>query len=123
LPNPRSGSPHQSHPHPPDGKSILHWLGALLFFGAVLNFVVFWHVAVSIGGDAVSGRVEDGKYFVSSHGRLTEVSEATWRYSYAHKTSIWVTHPLGGVGALLLYLADRERKKAAGPPPEAVPGA
>jgi hypothetical protein len=105
--------------------AAVHWLGVLLFFGGVLNFVAFWHVSVSIGGNAVSGKVEDGRYFVSSRGRLTEVSEATWRYSYAHKASIWITHPLGALGCLLLYWADRERKKLQGAPvpPDSPPSA
>ncbi len=49
-------------------------LGAVLFFTAWLNFAVFWLVAVLIGGDAISGNVQGNHYYVSSHGKLTEVS-------------------------------------------------
>jgi hypothetical protein len=99
----------------PRGRAIVYLFGMLLFFGGVLNFVIFWHVAVQIGGDAVSGKIEDGRYFVSSHGRLTEVSSETWRYSYAHKVSTWITHPLGAVGLLLMCLTSPERKKPSEP--------
>jgi hypothetical protein len=101
--------------------AIVHLFGALLFLGGLLNFLIFWHVSVAIGGDASSGTVANGKYFVSSHGRLTEVSPATWRYSYVHKISIWVTHPLAGVGWLLMYLTDSERKKHSNRPLQPTP--
>lgn len=97
----------------PRRKAVVHLLGALLFFGGLLNFLIFWHVAVFLGGDAVSGKVEDGRYFVSGHGKLTEVSAETWRYSYAHTVSTWITHPLAGLGWLLMYLTDPDRKKPA----------
>jgi hypothetical protein len=64
------------------------------------------HVAVYIGGDAVSGKIDGQTYYVSSHGKLTEVSEATWRYSYAHTASTWITHPLGALGWFLMYLTQ-----------------
>src|SRR4051812_6108192 len=113
----------------PRRRAIVYLIGAFLFFGGVLNFVIYWHVAVRIGGDAVSGKVEDGRYFVSSHGKLTEVSPETWRYSYAHKISTWITHPLGAVGLLLMYLTSPERKKPSDqptppkPPHDPVPSA
>ncbi len=78
---------------------------------AWLNFAVFWIVAVSIGGDAVSGKVESGHYFVSSHGRLTEVSPTVWHYSRIHTVSIWVTHPIGLVGGLI-WLGQKSAKAA-----------
>lgn len=113
----------------PRRTAIVHLFGTLLFFGGLLNFLIFWHVAVYIGGDAVGGKIENGKYFVSSHGKLTEVSEATWHYSYAHAVSTWITHPLAGAGWLLMYLTDPEHKKPSTqplqptPPHESLPSA
>jgi len=92
----------------PSWKRVVYVLGMLLFFGGLLNFIVFWHVSVAIGGDAAAGKFAGGKYFVASHGRLTEVSEATWRYSLAHARSIWITHPLGALGLILMYVASRK---------------
>ena len=96
---------------PQSSKSaIVYLLGAILFFGGILNFLIFWHVSVYIGGNAVSGKVDNGKYFVSSHGDLTEVTASTWQYSYAHTVSTWITHPLAFVGWFLLYLTSPNRK-------------
>jgi hypothetical protein len=85
----------------------LHVLGAVLFIGAIVNFLIYWHVAVAIGGDALAGRATDGRYYLSSHGRRTEVSESLYRYSYAHTISTWITQPLGLLGWFLMYRADR----------------
>jgi hypothetical protein len=90
----------------------LRLVGAFLFFGGFLNFAVFWFIAVAIGGDAVDGRVSEGRYYLASHGQYTEVSERLYRYSYAHTVSTWITHPLGFLGWYLLY---KSRQKRSGP--------
>jgi hypothetical protein len=92
-------------------QAVGYLFGALLFFGGVLNFILFWHAAVYLGGDAINGKIENGKHFVASHGRLTEVSPAVWEYSRFHAKSIWITHPLAGLGALLMYLTGSRQKE------------
>jgi hypothetical protein len=67
-----------------------------------LNFAVFWITAVALGGDAYAGGHQGSHYFLSSHGRLTEVSEAVWQYSRIHSASVWVTHPLALLCGFLL---------------------
>ena len=66
------------------------WLG-------MANFVAFAIGALLIGGDAVSGMVQDGHYFVRNHGRLTEVSASVFHYSLWHARSLWVTHPVAAI--------------------------
>ena len=66
----------------------------LLIFAGIINFSIFWFAALYFGGDAVSGRVIDGHYFLSNHGRLHEVSRAVFTYSKWHVYSLFVTHPL-----------------------------
>jgi hypothetical protein len=67
---------------------------------------------LSIGGDAISGKVDGGRYYVSSRGKLTEVSSSVWHYSRAHTISVWITHPLGIVGGGGLIALGRRLKKA-----------
>src|SRR5262245_49833891 len=55
-------------------------LGATLFFVAIANFLAFCIVSLIIGGEAVSGKVEDGRYYVRHRGRYTEVSQGVWTY-------------------------------------------
>jgi hypothetical protein len=66
------------------------------------NFLVFWVVAVFIGGDALNGYMSDGHYFLASHGRFTEVSGAVFTYSKWHATSVFFTHPLAMLCGWLL---------------------
>ncbi|WP_171474906.1 hypothetical protein [Frigoriglobus tundricola] len=87
-----------------------------LFYLAFVNFAVFWVVAAKIGGDAVSGRAGDGRYFLSDHGVRTEVSRSVYNYSLVHTVSVWATHGLAVGGGLLLYALGRlyESQSASG---------
>jgi hypothetical protein len=78
-----------------------------VFNFCVLNFGVFVFVALIIGGDAISGKIIDGHFFVSQHGRLTEVSPAIFRYSRFHAFSQFVTWPIAIICAGLRYLGKK----------------
>jgi len=74
---------------------------------AMLNFFAFWYGALILGGDAVNGKEEGGRFFLGSHGKYTEVTEGVYRYSRFHVLSLWVTHSLGMVaGFILLWRKD-----------------
>src|SRR5262245_4069370 len=82
-------------------------IGPALFFLALVNFGAFAVSTFVLGGDALSGKQEDGHFYVSHKGNYTEVSEAAWRYSLAQSLSVFVTHPLGMLGAVLFGLTHR----------------
>ncbi len=73
---------------------------AAIIFG-FLNFMAFWLIAVTIGGDAINGQMTDGRFYLYNHGVLTEVSEPVFRYSYAHAISVWVTLPVSVLAGLI----------------------
>jgi hypothetical protein len=75
----------------------------------MLNFFLYFIVAVSIGGDAVNGKTEGGKFYLGEHGRFTEVSQSVFEYSRYHTYSVWMTHPLAMLGAYLL-VTDKKKK-------------
>ena len=56
----------------------------IVFFVSVANFLAFCAISEVIGGDAINGYAEHGRYFLRSHGRTTEVSEAVFAYSKWH---------------------------------------
>jgi len=89
-------------------KRYLGTLGAVAFFIAMINFAIFWLVALKIGGDAISGKVENGHYYVCEHGEYTEVSPGIWNYSKAHTISVFFTHPIGILGGALAAYATRK---------------
>jgi hypothetical protein len=59
---------------------------------AFVNFFSFFFVSLYLGGDALNGYARGGHYFLCSHGRYTDVSEAVWTYSHWHAISVIVTH-------------------------------
>ena len=69
---------------------------------AMLNFFAFWYGALILGGDAVNGKEEGGRFFVGAHGKYTEVTEGVYRYSRFHVLSLLVTHSLGMVAGFIL---------------------
>lgn len=83
----------------------------IVFVVAVVNFVAFRIGAAALGGDAVNGKIEDGRYYVASHGRLTEVSHAAFTYSRIHCYTVFVTHPLAAIFGWLFYEETRRRKE------------
>jgi hypothetical protein len=87
--------------------SELHRLTRLLVVLAVADFLLFAVVTVAIGGDAASGAVRDGHYFVSNHGVLTEVARATWLVSRVQGLTLWVLGP----GAVVAMAVDSYRRR------------
>lgn len=84
------------------------WTGVLA--GAiVLNFIVFVVVSLFIGGDAWNGHEQGGHYFLASHGKLTEVSKATFMYSKYHVISLLITWPLLMVLGFYNWLVEKRR--------------
>lgn len=71
-----------------------------LWIITIINFLVFWVVAVAIGGDALNGYHSDGHYFLKNHGQLTEVSREVFFYSEWHAISVFVSY-----GILFLWMA------------------
>jgi hypothetical protein len=53
----------------------------VLFCLALLNVCAFTVHDAVLGGSASIGKVENGTYYVSSHGHYTEVSRSTFQFS------------------------------------------
>lgn len=82
---------------------------ALVAIG-ILNFACYVIVASILGGDAVNGKTEGGRFYLCEHGRYTEVSESVFEYSRIHTYCVWVTHPLAMFGCFLLFTENQKRK-------------
>ena len=77
------------------------------FHLALLNLALFMVIALLMGGDAVNGKTKDGRYYLANHGKLTEVSKATFIYSKLHVYSVFATFPL----ALVLFWCTSSRNR------------
>jgi hypothetical protein len=67
---------------------------------AVLNFTALVLGMILLGGDALNGHVADGRHYLSWHGKLTEVSPATFRYSRLHTIASFVLLGFAALSAL-----------------------
>ena len=81
----------------------------VIFIGGLLNFVALLMISMWVGGDAVQGKVEDGRYFVAEEGRYHEVSATFYRLNQLHVISIFLTVPLAG---LVTWRGERRGKRA-----------
>jgi len=82
------------------------WMLAF-FLAHFLNFFTFLAVSGFLGGDALNGKQESGKYYVGSHGKYTEVSTPLYAFSGVQALTTIMLH----VPALLcLVLVGRRWK-------------
>jgi hypothetical protein len=74
---------------------------------AILNLAVYIAVAVTLGGDAVNGHVESGRYFLSMHGNLTEVSRQVFEFSRWYTYLLWLHFGIAFVLAMWSWVRSR----------------
>ncbi len=72
------------------------------------NLLLFFILSAYLGGDALNGKIIDGRYFLASHGRLTEVSRRVFIYSEVHAVFVVV---LGVLAMPLAIIANRHNRK------------
>ena len=87
------------------------WL-RILAIVALVNFFVFWLIAVKSGGDAWNGYQKDGHFYLGSHGAYTEVTQSFWSYSYNHFIATWITHGAVFIGMAIFLNRKLTKRKA-----------
>lgn len=103
-------------PGQPNYSSFLKVCNLVIAVG-VLNFILFGAVATYLGGDAVNGKVEGGRYYLrgvrieSGRKVYTEVSEPVFTYSRWHVYSLLATWPLVMAAS---FAASRYKKRLSG---------
>jgi hypothetical protein len=61
----------------------------------VINFVVYLAGTLVLGGDALNqGSINDGHFYIKSHGRTKEVTEGLFEYSRWHASTLRITQPI-----------------------------
>lgn len=76
-----------------------YWLSSLL------NPALLIGIAFVIGGSAMYGTHPDGRYFLNSHGKMTEVTGYVWYYSLIHS----IVAGLHFVSALILSVSQEKK--------------
>lgn len=87
----------------------LHDLCRRILAFALVNFSLFFIISLFIGGDAVNGQEEAGRYYLANHGTLTEVNYFVFMYSRIHVYSVFITHPLAML-AVIVYAITGGKK-------------
>lgn len=82
----------------------------------ILNFVVFIGLAMHLGGDAVNGMKESGRFYLWGYNvhtgtkGYTEVSSIVYQYSKWHVYSIFVSWPIMIASGLVAQRRKRYRR-------------
>ena len=97
----------------PTRRTFLKNIAILAAGLGIANFVVFVAISEYLGGDAINGKHEQGRYFLGGKNTYTEVSRAVWIYSKTHVIAVWVTHILTIAAFVFLgYLRSQEPRKS-----------
>ncbi|MCQ2449507.1 MAG: hypothetical protein MJ132_04895 [Clostridia bacterium] len=75
-------------------------LWIIMGLAILISYFVFCFV---IGGSALNGYVKDGRYFVTEHENVTEVSKEIWIASKISGVLFYVFIPLTPLGAFAVY--------------------
>jgi len=87
-------------------KPLLTALAVALFLVHAAVFVLCIVDSRRLGGMALNGGATDGKYWVSDHGRRTEVSAEDYRWNRLLEISVFAGAPLGMAGIAYLLFAQ-----------------
>jgi hypothetical protein len=104
-------APQPADPSAEAPSKIKKWC-SIIYLITLVNFVAFLIGTAALGGDAVNGKSEGGRYYVAIHGKLTEVSHAAFTYSRLHCYVVWTTFGLAIFCALLFGVGRKPEKKA-----------
>jgi hypothetical protein len=77
---------------------------------ALVNFFSFVAIDLYLGGSALNGKQENGKFYLGEHGRYTEVSERVFEYSKIHTYSMFATHALIFLSGGMYYFREKKDK-------------
>lgn len=89
------------------GPTLLTKLVWTLYVVVILNLLAFGIAGELLGGTAWYGHAEGGRFFLGSHGKLTETTEAIFHYSQIHEFSVMVTWPIPLLGVLSSWIMRR----------------
>jgi hypothetical protein len=82
----------------------------LALAGSIINFVVFDVESSRLGGEAINGKVDAGRYFVGSHGQYTEVSREQFEWSKWRAHTTWATFSFFAATFVIAWVVEKKSK-------------
>src|SRR5438270_6937940 len=112
-----------AHEGMPMWRRCTYWSGVVLIAVALAALPSGAIVVSYVGGSALDGYVEDGRYFVTDHRHSAEVSESTWRAVYWVERLWPLSALVSGLSGLILavYGMGPSWKPPPAPPAELPP--
>jgi hypothetical protein len=101
---------------------IERWCWALLLL-AVLNWCACGIIAVICGGDGWGGYVENGRYFVVSHGIYSESSRAAFYFTKIHLVVSVALLLMGMIAGIVASILRSRRMSSLNTPKSSSPSA
>ena len=89
------------------GISAVRTLATAVGLLALLNLAVYVAVAIALGGDAINGHAAAGHYYLSMHGRLTEVTQRVFQFSRWYTYLLFLHFGIAFVLQLWLWVRSR----------------
>jgi len=96
----------QTRPPNESLHNLCRWINIV----AIINFGLFAVISIIIGGDAVNGYEEAGRYYLGGGGNRTEVNYIIFTISRLHVYSVFITHPLGIIAGVIYSLTGGKRE-------------
>lgn len=81
----------------------VQWICRIVLALAVLNFLAYGWVTSAWGGDAWHGKIIGDSCYLNAKGRLTPVDCSVFRAIDWHGRSLFVSHPVAMVAALVAH--------------------
>lgn len=86
----------------------LHQVCKIVFYGTLINFIVFAIIALILGGTASNSKIESGHYYLGDHGKFQEVPYVIFLYSQLHGLSLLISFPLSFVAFIVYWITGGE---------------
>ena len=71
------------------GAKSVRALTTVVGLTALLNLAIYIAVALALGGDAINGHADSGRYYLAMHRGLTEVSARVFEFSRWYTYFLW----------------------------------
>lgn len=89
-------------------------VGNSLLIAALIVAISFVIVTMRLGGDAVNGRIDGGRFYLGKQGGgYREVSERTWRNDRVFIICVNVAFPVAMLGGIVLVRLGRRQQSQA----------
>jgi len=88
-------------------------LWQVLFVIWIVNFFAYLIVASVLGGEALDGKAEAGRYYLYNKtregGRFHEVDQSVYIFSIVHSYSLIIPFPFLACGAVIVEIQRRKK--------------